>query len=97
MGSDQRTERKVTAVVRYLFVHRMWAGGHCPKLTRAPPRRGQYHDAVADVLEDFADDATYQEPAEFIRTMDEEEQIPFFALAWIGRSTTTEWRRTRGP
>jgi hypothetical protein len=50
-------------------------------------------DAMADILEDFADDATYQELAEFIRSLDEEEQINLVALAWIGRGTyaAAEW------
>jgi hypothetical protein len=51
-------------------------------------------DAMADVLEDFADDATYQELAEFIRSLNEEEQINLVALAWIGRGTygVSEWQ-----
>jgi hypothetical protein len=50
-------------------------------------------DGMADVLEDFADDATYQELTEFIRSLDEEEQINLVALAWVGRGTysAAEW------
>ncbi len=46
------------------------------------------------ILEDFADDATYQELIEYIRSLDEEEQINLVALAWVGRGTYTraEWK-----
>lgn len=51
-------------------------------------------DGGRDILEDFADDATYQELIEFIRSLDEEEQINLVALAWVGRGTYTraEWK-----
>ena len=50
-------------------------------------------DGEADILEDTPCDATYQELAEFIRSLDEEEQINLVALAWLGRGTysLTEW------
>lgn len=50
-------------------------------------------DGVADVLEDLADDATYQELAQYIRDLDEDEQVELVALAWLGRGTysTEEW------
>ncbi len=50
-------------------------------------------DQGADILEDMPDDATYQELAEFIRSLDEEEQINLVALAWVGRGTysVAEW------
>lgn len=50
-------------------------------------------DGMADILEDFADDATYAELTEFIRSLDEEEQTNLVALAWIGRGTyeASEW------
>jgi len=50
-------------------------------------------DMMADVLEDTGDDATYQELMEYIRSLDEEEQISLVALAWLGRGTysITEW------
>lgn len=44
-------------------------------------------DGVADILEDGQDDATFQELVEFIRSLDEDEQISLVALAWIGRGT----------
>ena len=51
-------------------------------------------DQMVEVLEDFADDATYQELCEFIRSLDEEEQINLVALAWVGRGTydAKEWK-----
>jgi hypothetical protein len=50
-------------------------------------------DMMADVLEDTADDARYQELSEYIRSLDEDEQISLVALAWIGRGTygVSEW------
>jgi Protein of unknown function (DUF3775) len=50
-------------------------------------------DGMRDILEDFAGDATAQELAEFIRSLDEEEQVNLVALAWLGRGTyePTEW------
>lgn len=44
-------------------------------------------DMMADVLEDLPGDATFQELAEFIRSLDEDEQIELVALAWLGRGT----------
>jgi|SRR5437016_1327558 len=50
-------------------------------------------DMMADVLEDTGDDATYQELMEYIRSLDETEQINLVALAWLGRGTYSigEW------
>jgi len=50
-------------------------------------------DGMTDILEDNADDATYDELTEFIRSMDEEEQVALVALAWVGRGTydAKEW------
>ena len=44
-------------------------------------------DNMIDVLEDGPDDATYQVLMEYIRSLDEDEQIALVALAWIGRGT----------
>ena len=53
-------------------------------------------DGMADVLEDLPDsvDATRLELVEFIRALDEDEQLNLVALAWIGRGTyeISEWR-----
>lgn len=53
------------------------------------PRSGSNasDDDMRDILEDFADDPTYQELVEFIRALDEDEQIELVALAWVGRGT----------
>src|SRR3974390_1565983 len=50
-------------------------------------------DDMLDILEDSKDDATQQELRDFIRALDEEEQIALVALAWIGRGTydASEW------
>jgi len=50
-------------------------------------------DNMVDVLEESADDATEQELTEFIRSLDEEEQVALVALAWVGRGTyeAAEW------
>lgn len=50
-------------------------------------------DGMADVLEDMADDATYAELTEYIRSLDEEEQVNLVALTWLGRGTYSveEW------
>jgi len=50
-------------------------------------------DGMREILEDFADDPTYQELMEFIRGLDEDEQIELVALAWIGRGTfdASDW------
>jgi len=53
-------------------------------------------DGMTDVLEDLPDDidATRLELMEFMRSMDEDEQINLVALAWLGRGTYDigEWR-----
>jgi hypothetical protein len=50
-------------------------------------------DGMRDILEDIADDPTYQELVEMIRNLDEDEQVRLVALAWIGRGTfgASEW------
>jgi hypothetical protein len=52
-------------------------------------------DGMADVLEDNAQDATYQELIAFIRALDEEERTNLVALAWLGRGTYDigEWHQ----
>jgi len=44
------------------------------------------HDAES-ILEDFSDDATQDELKEFIRDLNEDEQVSLVALAWIGRGS----------
>ena len=55
-------------------------------------------DGMTDILEDTAEDATYDELVEFIRSMDEEEQTALVALAWVGRGTydAKEWKEALG-
>jgi len=50
-------------------------------------------DMMVDVLEGDAGNASYNEMMEFIRSLDEEEQINLVALAWLGRGTygIAEW------
>jgi hypothetical protein len=52
-------------------------------------------DGMTDVLEDLPDDvdATRLELLEFIRALDEDEQLNLVALAWVGRGTyeISEW------
>ncbi len=56
-------------------------------------------DGMTDVLEDLPDDidATRLELLEFIRSLDEDEQLDLVALAWVGRGTydLSEWREAR--
>jgi hypothetical protein len=56
-------------------------------------------DEMLDVLEDLPDDidATRLELLEFIRSLDEDEQLDLVALAWVGRGTyeISEWREAR--
>lgn len=50
-------------------------------------------DGMVDILEDSAEDATYDELMECIRGLDEDDQVELVALAWIGRGTydVSEW------
>jgi len=50
-------------------------------------------DGQTDVLEDQPDDATPQVLANYIRGLDEDEQVELVALAWVGRGTygPEEW------
>lgn len=51
-------------------------------------------DHMADILEDFRDDATLQELVAFIRGLDVDEQVILVALTWLGRGTydKSEWK-----
>ena len=50
-------------------------------------------DMMVDVLENDAGNASYHELMEFIRSLDEEEQVNLVSLAWLGRGTygVAEW------
>ena len=54
-------------------------------------------DGMVDVLEESSDDAIQQELMEFIRSLNEDEQIELVALAWLGRGTydASEWADAR--
>ncbi len=58
------------------------------------PGSNMAEDEMLEVLEDYSDDATEDELREFIRSLNEEEQIALVALAWIGRGSFSaeEWR-----
>jgi hypothetical protein len=49
---------------------------------------------MREVLEDYADDATYEELREFIADLNVDEQIELVALAWVGRGSfgADEWQ-----
>ena len=59
----------------------------------AQPGSNAADDGMRDILEDFSDDPTAAELAEYIRSLDEEEQVNLVALAWVGRGTyePSEW------
>lgn len=50
-------------------------------------------DMMLDVLEDHADDPTFEELTSFINALNEDEQIDLVALMWLGRGdgTLNEW------
>jgi len=50
-------------------------------------------EQMREVLEDFADDPTYQELVSFLKALSEEETIHLLALLWLGRGdyTLDEW------
>jgi hypothetical protein len=50
-------------------------------------------DAMIEVLEDHADDPTFQELHDFIADLNEDEQIALVALSWLGRgdASLSEW------
>ena len=58
------------------------------------PGSNMAEDEMLEVLEDYPDDATEDELREFIRGLNEEEQVALVALAWIGRGSFSaeEWR-----
>jgi hypothetical protein len=58
------------------------------------PGSNMAEEEMLEVLEDYPDDATGDELREFIRGLNEEEQVALVALAWIGRGSFSveEWR-----
>jgi hypothetical protein len=54
-------------------------------------------DGMVDVLEDHADDPTFDELSAFINGLTEDEQIDLVTLAWLGRedNTISDWTELR--
>jgi hypothetical protein len=54
-------------------------------------------DGMVDVLEDHADDPTFDELRVFINGLTEDEQIDLVALAWLGRddNALSDWKDLR--
>src|SRR5262245_12884606 len=54
-------------------------------------------DNEIEVLEDLADDPTYEELLSALRSLNEDESLDLVALAWVGRGTYSknEWREAR--
>ena len=55
-------------------------------------------DLETDVLEDFRDDATFEELYSAIDALNEDEVVDLIALAWVGRGDfqKEQWREARG-
>lgn len=51
------------------------------------PEEGDADDNPNAILEDFANDSTRSEIAEFIEALNDDEQVNLVALAWVGRGT----------
>lgn len=58
------------------------------------PGSNSTDEGEREVLQDYADDATYQELKTFIESLDRDEQCVLVALAWVGRGTygRDEWK-----
>lgn len=59
----------------------------------APEEMSDDSDDMERILEDYADDATYQELQEFLQTLSDDDVIELLALTWIGRGeySSDEW------
>ena len=55
-------------------------------------------DGGVDILEAGPDDATYEELASAIASLNDDEQLDLIALIWLGREdfTLSEWNEARG-
>ncbi|MDH3664008.1 MAG: DUF3775 domain-containing protein [Alphaproteobacteria bacterium] len=60
----------------------------------APEEMSDDDDDMERILEDYADDATYQELQEFLKVQSDDDLIQLLALTWIGRGeySADEWR-----
>ena len=54
-------------------------------------------DRAIDVLEDFADDPTYEELLGALQALNDDESLDLVALAWIGRGSyeAEDWTKAR--
>ncbi|MGE0116927.1 MAG: DUF3775 domain-containing protein [Dongiaceae bacterium] len=54
-------------------------------------------DREIDILEDFADDPTFEELSSALASLNEDESLDLVALAWIGRGdyTVDDWQEAR--
>jgi hypothetical protein len=49
--------------------------------------RNEFEDSAAETLDSLRRDPVYGELSEYIRSLDEDEQVELVALAWVGRGT----------
>jgi len=54
------------------------------------PGSNESDDGDRRILEDYADDATYQVLMDALRGLNDEETVTLLALAWLGRGDETE-------
>ena len=59
----------------------------------APEELSDDDDDMERILEDYADDATYQELQEFLQIQSDDDLVELLALTWIGRGeySADEW------
>ena len=63
----------------------------------APEELSDDDDDMERILEDYADDATYQELKEFLEIQSDDDLVDLLALTWIGRGeySRAEWQDVR--
>lgn len=61
------------------------------------PASNPTDDREVDVLEDFADDPTFEELSSALEALNDDESLDLVALAWIGRGdyTADDWDEAR--
>jgi hypothetical protein len=64
------------------------------EIVEEDPGSNMAEDEMLEVLEDYSDDATAEEVAAFIDSLNVDERCELVVLAWIGRGSFTkdEWR-----
>jgi hypothetical protein len=67
-------------------------------VTDPDPSSSGADDHMISVLEDHADDPSFDEAREFIAALSEDERIDLVTLAWLGRGdyTADDWDEVRG-